>query len=93
VEPAAGGPLSDGLRPPAGYLALSVAFCVLYFVAATLCSPADAAADFPRSHDGFIRRDHAYQSVYLRSLFPFLAWTRPQLTQYRGFAWLCGISF
>lgn len=80
------------------YLALSFAFCVVYFSLQRfplfptqplrLTSP-DRAIGF---HPEWI---YVYQSVYLLvPLFPFLARTREQLMQYTlGFGVLCGISF
>jgi hypothetical protein len=92
--------LSDGLWPLKLelYLALSVAFCVLYFSLQRfpLFPPQTLPLTSLDRTIGFHPEAiYAYQSVYLLvPLFPFLAWTRQQLTQYTvGFAWLCGISF
>jgi hypothetical protein len=80
------------------YLALSAAFCVCYFtlqrfpLLPTRALPLTALDRAIGFHPGAI---YVYQSVYLLiPLFPFLATTRRQLTQYtRGFVWLCGVSF
>lgn len=80
------------------YLALSIAFCVVYFSLQRFplfptqplpLTSLDRAIGF---HPEWI---YVYQSVYLLvPLFPFLARTREQLMQYTlGFGLLCGISF
>jgi hypothetical protein len=80
------------------YLVLSVAFSAVYFSLQRF--PLFPPQTLPLSSlDRAIGFDpeaiYVYQSVYLLvPLFPFLAQTRGQLTQYTlGFVWLCGISF